>query len=233
MKSLEGFMVRGPVIYAPRADHRPVVDRRHGIDTSGEWAMALGRSIMAFARVEHAATLLIRQCTSDALGRKLARLDLCARLAFFDELLRGGGLTAPEGRLWRRARKRVDTLRAKYSTILAYGTPLPGPIEFSGDSVILRGSDTSPRRADNMLTLPQVELAAEDIAAAHAEFVKVVTEILTRLVDEGRLPLATVTVNVQRRARRTTAAVRRDADSVVRLDRPLAPACRPRGGQLG
>jgi hypothetical protein len=230
MKSLQGFMVGGPLIYAPRADHRPLVDRRHGVDASGEWAMALGRSIIAFARVEHAATLLIRQCTSDALGRKMARLDLSTRLAFLDELLGGGGLTAPERRLWRRARKRVDTLRAKYSTILAYGTPLPGPIEFSGDSVILRGSDTSPRRADSLLTLPRVELASEDIVAAHAEFVQAVTEILTRLVDEGRLPLATRTV--KRRVRRTTAAVLRDAATVVRLERPLPPASRPRRGRL-
>lgn len=231
MKSLEGFIIGGPVINAPRTDHWPLVDQGHGIDACGGWALALGRSIIAFARVEHAASLLIRQCTSDALGRKMARLDLSARLAIFDELLRGGGLTAPERRLWRRARKRVDALRVKYSTILAYGTPLPGPIEFSGDSVILRGSDTSPRRADNLLTLPQVELAAEDIAAAHAEFVRAVTEILARLVDEGRLPLPTPRVNVKGSARRTTAAARRDADAVVRLDRP-PPAFRPRGGQL-
>jgi hypothetical protein len=180
-----------PEVFAPSPDYRPMIDQRHGATATDGWAAAVGRSIIAFARVEHAATLLIRQCTSDALGRRLARLDLISRLAYFDKLVRSCGLTKVEQRLWRRVHKKIEALRAKYRTILAYGTALPGPIEFTGDSVIVRSAHPGRRRTESLLTLPQVELAAEDIGAAHVEFVESVTAILARLVAEHRLPLST------------------------------------------
>jgi hypothetical protein len=62
------------------ADDQLAIDRRYGVLESDEWAIAIGRSIILFGRVEHSVTLVIRQCASDAIGRKVARLDLSARL---------------------------------------------------------------------------------------------------------------------------------------------------------
>ena len=213
-----------PVIFARSARH-------HGIAESDEWAMAMGRSIIAFARVEHAATVLVRYCTPDALGYKAARLDLSARLAYFDKLLRGCGLTTQEEPRWRRIYEKIDGLRAKYRTILAYRAPLPGPIEFTGNLVIVRVSHTSRRHFESLLTLPQIELAAGHIAAAHVEFVQAATEILTRLVAEGRLPLSAPPA-LPRRARRTASVRHRDTAILPSPACASAPVFRPESGQL-
>jgi hypothetical protein len=194
-----------PFAHAAHAANEPLrTNGSPGVAACDEWAAVVGRCVLAFARVEHAVTLLIRQCTSDALGRKMARLDLARRLAGLDQLLRGGGLTMLEARRWRQVHKKIDALQARYRTILAFGTPLPGPIEFTGDSVIVRAAHSSGRRSDGLLTLPQIELAAEDIGATRVQFVQTVTAILARLLAEHRLPLS----NAQ------------------------APVSRPRGGQF-
>ena len=208
-----------------------MLNRGAGVASSDEWAAVVGRCVLAFARVEHAATLLMRQCTSDLLGRKMAGLDLVRRLATFDKLLRGCGLTKLEQRLWRRVHKKIDALQAKYRTILAYGTRLPGPIEFTGDSVIVRVSHRTGRRSDSLLTLPQIELAAEDIAATRVEFVQTVTDIVARLLAEHRLPLS-ASVAKPRGARKPASANRRSAGVPRSPGNTQAPVDRPRGGQF-
>jgi hypothetical protein len=174
-------------VAARSADHRPVNGSTEGKADCEQWTMALGRSIIAFGRVEHSVTLLIRQCTSDALGYKMASLDLAARLTYLDKLLRGCGLTKVEERNWQRVYKKIGGLSAKYRTVLASGAPPAGPIEFTGSLVIVRARARG-RQAENVLSLPQIELASEYIAAAHAQFVRTSGEILNRLVAEGRLP---------------------------------------------
>jgi DNA-binding CsgD family transcriptional regulator len=189
---------------------RPMPDRRPGIAESNDWAMAIGRSIIAFARIEHAATLLVRQCTPDAIGHRAARLDLSARLAYIDELLRYGGLTTQEERRWGHLVSKTEELREQHRTILAYGAPLPGPIEFTGRFVIIRESH-GPRQS--LLTLAQIERTAEDIEAAHAErgeapdLSRRELEVL-RLIAEGvrtraiakELGISVVTVEAHRRS---------------------------------
>jgi hypothetical protein len=175
---------------AEEEDSLPMTDRRHGVAESNDWAMAIGRSIIAFARIEYAATLLVRQCTRDAVGHRAARLELSSRLAYIDKLLRYGGLSIQEERRWWHTLRKIDGLREQHRTILAYGAPLRGPIEFTGRLVIIRDSEC-PRQS--LLTLAQIKQAAEEIGAAHAEFLEAATEILTRLVAEDRLPLSAPT----------------------------------------
>ena len=189
------------VAASKQEDSRPVTERRHGIAESNDWALAIGRSIIAFARIEHAATLLIRQCTPDAIGHRAARLDLSTRLAYIDRLLRHGGLTTQEERRWGQCYRRIDALQAQCRTILAYGAPLAGPLEFTGKFLIARASD-SPQQS--LLTLARIEQTAEEIEAAHAELVQTATEVLTRLAAEDRLPLSVAP---------TTLGWRRNADS--------------------
>jgi hypothetical protein len=201
---------------------------RHGIAQSDNWATAIGRSIIAFARIEHAATLLVRQCTPDAVGHRAARLDLSARLAYIDRLLCDSGLTTQEGRRWSHIFRKIEALREQHRTILAYGAPLPGPIEFTGRFVIVREAH-GPRQS--LLTLAQIEQAAEEIGAVHAEFVQAATEILTRLAAEDRLPLpaAPTTPDTARRAAGTS---RPNTHLLLAPpDRP-APVIRPQGGKL-
>jgi hypothetical protein len=209
-------------------DSRPMNDRRYGIAESNDWATAIGRSIIAFARIEHAATLLVRQCTPDAVGHSAARLDLLARLAYIDKLLRCSGLTTQEERRWGHVCRKIDGLQAQHRTILAYGAALPGPIEFTGRFVIIREAH-GPRQS--LLALAQIERAAEDIAAAHAEFVQAATEILTRLVAEDRLPLSAPPTTPD--TPRTTAGTsRRNTDFLLPPADGLAPVSRPQSGKL-
>jgi hypothetical protein len=168
---------------------RRVSEARRTAGHPDEWAVAIGQSVVAFAKVEHAVTVLIRQCTVEALGRKMSRLDLSGRLATFGKLLQESGLARPEQRLWRSVRQKIEALCSKYQTILSYGTPLRGPIEFTGDALIARASHKG-RRSDELLTLPQLALATQDIQAAHAEFVTAATQILDSLVAEDRLLLS-------------------------------------------
>jgi hypothetical protein len=172
---------------AEEEDSQPMTDQRHGIADSSDWAMAIGRSIIAFARIEHSAALLVRQCTLEAVGHWAARLDLSARLAYIDKLLRYGGLPTQEERRWWHIYRKIEGLRAQHRTILAYGSPLPGPLEFTGRLVIIRDAN-GPQQS--LLTLAQIEQAADEIGAAHGEFVRTATEIVTRLVAEDRLPLS-------------------------------------------
>jgi hypothetical protein len=221
-----------PFALAANAANEPLrINGSAGVAASDEWAAAVGRCVLAFARVEHAATLLIRQCTSDALGRKMARLDLVRRLACLDKLLRGGGLTMPEARRWRQVHKKINALQARYRTILAFGTPLPGPIEFTGDSVIVRASHSRGPRSDGLLTLPQIELAAEDIGATRVQFVQTVTAILARLLAEHRLPLST-SVAMPGAAPKPASANRRRAGVPRSPGNAQAPGSRSRGGQI-
>jgi hypothetical protein len=220
-----------PVTSARSTDDRPVSDGHLGIAESDEWAMAIGRSIIAFGRIEYSVTLLIRQCTPDAVGYRAARLDLPARLAYVDKLLRAFGLTKEEKRNWRHVHRRIDGLRAKYRTILAYGASLPGPIEFTGDLVIVRVSHTGPRRREGLLTLPQIELAAEHITGVHAEFVQTTTEILTRLVAQGRLPLPTAAA-MPKRAQTKARPNHQEKGFLLPLAWAPAPLSRGRSGQL-
>jgi hypothetical protein len=228
--ALEAFVVSAPVILARNADHQPMMGRRPNVTDSDQWAFAIGRSILAHARLEHAVTLLIRQCTSDALGLKMARLDLSIRLARFDELLQGCGLSAELGRSWRRICQRIEALRAKTRTVLAYGTPPPGPIEFAGNCLIVRASGGSRRESEALLTLPQIELAAEDIAAAKVEFVQIGTELLTHLVAQRRLLLSegSAMPKILRRPRRPS---RPNTEFPRQSDNPLPRGSRPRGGR--
>jgi len=205
-----------------------MTDRRCGIAESNDWAMAIGRSIIAFARIEHAATLVVRQCTTDAVGHRAARLDLSARLAYIDKLLRYGGLTTQEERRWWPIYRKIDGLWAQHRTILAYGAPLPGPIEFTGRFVIVRQS-RGPQQS--LLTLADIQWAAEDIGTAHAEFVRVATEIVTRLVAEDRLPLSAPSTEADT-AQRTAGTTRRNADLPLAAADRLAPVSRPQSGQL-
>ena len=208
-------------------DSRPMTDRQHGIAQSNDWATAIGRSIIAFARIEHAATLLVRQCTPDAVGHRAARLDLSARLVYIDKLLHGG-LTTQEEPRWRHILRKIAALQEQHRTILAYGAPLRGPIEFTGRFVIIREAH-GPRQS--LLTLAQIEQAAEDIGAVHAEFVEAATEILTRLVAEDRLPLPAAPTTPDT-ARSTAGASRRNAVLLLRPADGLAPVIRPQGGKL-
>jgi len=154
------------------------------------WALAIGRSIIAVGRLEYSTTVLLRQCLPDAHGRAAARLELSARLGYFDKLLRRCGLTTAEERRWRRVTQTIGGLRTRHRETLAYQcAPHPGPIEFTGDSIIVRGPHTRPRHPERLVTLPQIELAVERIAAAHTEFLQVANGILDRLFEEDRFPL--------------------------------------------
>jgi hypothetical protein len=172
-------------VFADAAD-RPAIGRHTDVAAFDDWALALGRSVMAFGRIEHSATLMVRQSVPEGLGHKAARLDLSARLGYIDKLLRHCGLTTQEERRWRQIYRKIDGLRAQYRTILSYGAPLPGPVEFTGKYLIIRASRNAQQ---SLLTLAQIQLAAEQIAAAHAEFARTTTEILTRLAAEDRLPV--------------------------------------------
>jgi hypothetical protein len=206
------------VAASKQEDSRPVTEPQHGIAESNDWALAIGRSIIGFARIEHAVTLLIRQCTPDAVGHRAARLDLSTRLAYIDRLLRHGGLTTQEERRWGQCYRRIDALQAQCRTILAYGAPLPGPLEFTGKFLIARASD-GPQQS--LLTLTQIEQTVEDIEAAHAELVQTASEVLTRLVAEDRLPLSVLPTSLEmarvaaRTSRRNTDCLPATADARV------------------
>ena len=134
--------------------------KMHGDEAA--WALAIGRSIIALGRLEYTATVLLRQCLPDAHGRAAARLELSARLGYFDKLLRRCGLTTAEERRWRRVTQTIDGLRTRHRETLAYQcAPHPGPIEFTGDSIIVRGPHTRPRHPERLVTLLQIELALE------------------------------------------------------------------------
>jgi hypothetical protein len=134
-----------------------------------------------------------------------------------------------EERDWRRLVKRIDVLRAIDPTSLAVGGPRSGPIEFTGNSLIIRASRAG--RRDSLLTLQRIELAPERISAAHAEFVQTSTEILNRLVAEGYLPTPTPIAIRKKAQKRASANLR--AGSALPLPKDTSPpASRPRGGRL-
>jgi hypothetical protein len=211
------------------ASERTAFDRRTDVKSFADWALALGRSVIAFGRIEHSATLMIRQSVPEGLGHKAARLDLSARLGYIDNLLRHCGLTTQEERHWRRIYRKIDGLRAQYRTILSYGAPLPGPVEFTGKYLIIRASRNAQQ---SLLTLAQIQLAAEQMAAAHAEFVQAATEILTRLAAQDRLPVAVPPPIAPDAARRRAGRGRRNSDLDLASAGTPAPVSRRQSGQI-
>jgi hypothetical protein len=61
-------------------------------DVRREWPTVIGRIIIAFGNIEHAAVSLNAACASDTYGKKAATIDLEPRLIVLDELVSRPGL---------------------------------------------------------------------------------------------------------------------------------------------
>ncbi|MGA8009232.1 MAG: hypothetical protein WCA24_07575 [Thiomonas sp.] len=160
--------------------------------TPGEnekWATVLGRILIAFGNIEHAAVSAISACTNTVFATPVSRLDLQQRLQVLDSLLCLRPVDALLVERWREVYGRIEHLRQCYRNAIAHGAPA---IHMFGDKHgkftvrLTHASVRLPRKEH--LEFEELKGAAVDCEQAHLDMAAADTEIFQELALRHLLP---------------------------------------------
>lgn len=164
------------------------------------WAPLLGRIVIAFGNIEHAAVSLIAAATSQTFGGRASKLPLQPRLQVLDGLLRPPSLDAPLVEHWSVALSRVEDLRRNYRNAIAHGAPVVDIYEDRSGNVTFRLSHVSARLPVKSMTFAEIAKAASACEQAHMDLAKAGMALVDDLLRRHLLPLSEPTLPRQRRA---------------------------------
>lgn len=163
------------------------------------WAPLLGRIVIAFGNIEHAAVSLTSACTSQAFAARVSKLKLQPRLRVLDELLRHESIATPLLDCWSAALSRVDELRHDYRNAIAHGAPVVNMHENEDGTFTFSLAHAAARLPLKRLTLAEVQTAADQCEQAHLDMVATATDILQNLALRRLLPIPQPTLPRPRR----------------------------------